>query len=90
MKPFLLLSTRELDDAADGEYAAFRRFGGLTDATLVRIRLEAAPLPPLDLDDYSGVIVGGSPFTFSDPVADKSAVQLRVESELSGLLDEIV
>lgn len=90
MKPFLLLATRELDDAADGEYEAIRRFGGLTDATLVRIRLEAAPMPHLDLDDFSGVIVGGSPFTFSDPLQDKSPVQVRVEAELSTLLDEIV
>ena len=30
MKPFVLLATRAQDDAADAEYAAFLRFGGLT------------------------------------------------------------
>src|SRR5688500_782397 len=52
--------------------------------------MEAAPLPPLDLDDYSGVLVGGGPFNSSDPPAEKSVVQRRVEQELGTLLDEIV
>ncbi|HWS58880.1 MAG TPA: glutamine amidotransferase [Actinotalea sp.] len=90
MKPFLLLATRAQDDAADGEHEAIRRFGGLADDALVRIRLEVGPMPALDLDDYSGVIVGGSPFNASDPPEEKSAVQLRVEAELSALLDEVV
>ena len=41
MKPFLLLSTRPEDAAADGELAAFRHFGGLGVNDLERIRLEA-------------------------------------------------
>lgn len=90
MKPFLLLATRPEDAAADGEYEAFLRFGGLRPHELHRIRLEQGPLPPLDLDAWSGVLVGGSPFNASDPVQDKSEVQLRVEAELAGLLDEVV
>lgn len=90
MKPFLLLATRPEDEAADLEYAAFRRFAGLRPDELVRIRLEAAPLPRLDLGAYSGVIVGGSPFNASDAAEDKSEVQHRVEAELASLLDEIV
>ncbi|WP_225755074.1 glutamine amidotransferase [Actinotalea sp. Marseille-Q4924] len=90
MKPFLLLATRAEDDAADGEYAAFRRFGRLTEDQLHRVRLEAGPLPPIDLDAYSGVVVGGSPFCTSDPPDEKSPVQRRVEAELAGLLDEVV
>ena len=90
MRPFLLLATRPEDEAADLEYSAFRRFGGLTEQELVRIRLESRPLPTLDLDEYSGVILGGSPFNASDPDEEKSALQRRVESELAGLLDEVV
>ncbi len=90
MKPFLLLATRPEDEAADLEYAAFCRFGGLDPADLVRIRLDLGPLPDLDLDDFSGVMVGGSPFNASDPVEEKSDLQLRVETELAGLLDEVV
>ena len=90
MKPFLLLATRADDDAADGEHEAVRRFAGLAPDELVRVRCEQAPLPPLDLEDYSGIIVGGSPFNSSDPIAEKSAVQRRVEAELADLLDDVV
>ena len=90
MRPFLLLATRAEDAAADGEYAAFLRATGLSEGELRRIRMEAAPLPELDLDDYSGVLIGGGPFNSSDPPETKSAVQRRVEHELRTLLDEIV
>ncbi|MET3720262.1 MULTISPECIES: glutamine amidotransferase [unclassified Arthrobacter] len=90
MKPFLLLASRAEDDAAEDEYAAYLRYAGLAPAQLRRIRLEAAPLPDLDLAAYAGVIVGGSPFTSSDPSDHKSATQHRVERELAGLLDLIV
>jgi GMP synthase (glutamine-hydrolysing) len=90
VRPFLLLSSRAEDVAADGEYAAFLRFTGLPPERLKRIRMEAGPLPELQLDDYAGVFVGGGPFNSSDPPEAKSEVQQRVERELSSLLDEIV
>jgi GMP synthase (glutamine-hydrolysing) len=90
VRPFLLLSSRAEDLAADGEYAAFLRFAGLPPERLQRIRMEAGPLPEIDLDDYAGVFVGGGPFNSSDPPEAKSAAQHRVERELSTLLDEIV
>ncbi|MCC3271166.1 glutamine amidotransferase [Arthrobacter zhangbolii] len=90
MKPFLLVATRAEDDAADEEYASFLRFGGLAEEQLHRVRLEKEPMPPVNLADYSGIIVGGSPFNSSDPEESKSAVQLRVEAELGQLLDDVV
>jgi GMP synthase (glutamine-hydrolysing) len=90
VRPFLLLGTRAEDRAADEEYAAFLRFGGLTEAELVRVRLEAAPLPDVDLTAWSGIVLGGSPFTTSVPQQSKSQVQQRVERELAALLDEVV
>jgi GMP synthase (glutamine-hydrolysing) len=90
VRPFLLLASRPEDEAADDEYAAFLRATGLDESGLRRIRLEAGPLPPLDLDDYAGVFLGGGPFNSSDPAEGKSAVQRRVEAELSALLDEVV
>ena len=90
MKPFALLATRPEDVVADDEYASFLRLGGLQPQELLRIRLENAPLPPLDLDAFSGLIVGGSPFDASKPEELKSPVQRRVESEIAGLLDEVV
>ncbi|MGY4645649.1 glutamine amidotransferase [Cellulomonas sp. URHB0016] len=90
MKPFVLLASRAQDAAADGEYAAMLRYGGLQPDELRRIRMEAGPIPPLALDDISGVLVGGSPFDASTPDEDKSPVQRRVEEEVSALLDELV
>ncbi|NKX55326.1 glutamine amidotransferase [Arthrobacter mobilis] len=90
MKPFLFLSTRPEDPAADEEYAAVLRIGGLQPAELHRVRLEAAPMPETDLGYYSGIILGGSPFTSSDPPELKSPAQLRVEAELARLLDVVV
>lgn len=88
MKPFLLLATRPEDDAADAEYASFLRFTGLRPDQLVRVRLERAPLPAVDLDDVSGVFLGGSPFNSGEP--RKSELQLRVEADLTRLLDDVV
>lgn len=90
MKPFLFLGTRAEDEAADGEYDAVLAYSGLGESQVRRIRLEQGPLPPLDLADYAGIIVGGGPFNMSDPVGLKSAVQVRVEAELSALADQVV
>ena len=90
MRPFLLLASRAEDDVADAEYAAFLRFGGLEERELRRVRLEAGPLPALDLDAWSGVVVGGSPFTSTDPEEGKSSTQRRVEAELDALVPEVV
>jgi GMP synthase (glutamine-hydrolysing) len=90
MKPFLLLGTRADDGAADDEYDAFLRFSGLREAELRRIRLEQHPLGDVDLSQWSGVVLGGGPFNSSDSRSEKSAVQLRVESDLARLLDDVV
>lgn len=88
MKPFLLLATRDHDEAAEAEYRSIMRHAGLDENTLHRIRVEAEPLPEIDLDDYAGVFLGGSAFTISDDV--KSDVQRRVEADLAELVDRIV
>jgi GMP synthase (glutamine-hydrolysing) len=82
----LLLATRAEDDAADEEYAAFLRYGGLEESNVERRRLEREPLGDIDLDAYSGIILGGSPFTTSDEA--KSDIQVRVEDELRELTHE--
>lgn len=90
MKPFVLLATRADDAIADAEYEAFLRFGGLRPSQLRRIRLERERMPALDLSEWSGILVGGSPFNTSDDDADKSALQRRVEAEMSALLDVVI
>ncbi len=90
MKPFLLLGIRPEDVAADDEYAAMLRSCGLDEPQLRRVRLDQQPLGALDLDRWSGIILGGGPFQVSDDQAGKSALQLRIEADLAGLLDEVV
>jgi GMP synthase (glutamine-hydrolysing) len=90
VKPFLLLATRAENQAADEEHAAFLRFGELDERDLVRLRMEQRALGDVDLDAFSGIIIGGSPFTCTDPDDVKTAIQRRVERELAGLLDHVV
>jgi len=87
----LLLTTREQSEVAANEYAAMARFGGLAPSELHWLRLESTPLPEvLRLEDYSGVIMGGSPFNTSDDPDSKSPLQQRVEADVNRLLDQIV
>ena len=88
--PFLLLSIRGEDEAADDEYRAFMRFSGLDATGMHRIRLTHAPLGPIDLADWSGIILGGGPYNVGDVPESKSATQQRVESELFELIGRIV
>ncbi len=90
MKPFVLLATRAEDLPADEEYALFLRDTGLREDQLRRVRLEQGPMPGLDLDELSGIFVGGGPFNASDPWEQKSETQRRVEAEFAALLDEVV
>lgn len=88
MKPFLLLATRDHDEAAAAEYASVLRHTGLDRDDLVHVRVESEPLPDFDVDDYSGILLGGSSFNISDE--EKSPLQLRVEADLARLIDRIV
>lgn len=90
MRPFVLLATRAEDIPADEEHDAVLRATGLDERDLIRVRLEAEPMPDLDLDALSGIIVGGGPFNASDAPAVKSPVQHRVEAEFAALLDRVV
>jgi GMP synthase (glutamine-hydrolysing) len=89
-RPFVLLATRAEHVPADEEYALFLRASGLAPEQLRRVRLEAEPMPRFDLDELSGIFVGGSPFNASDPPERKSAVQRRVEAEFAELMTEVV
>jgi len=88
--PFLLLSIRAEDEAADDEYRAVMRFAGLDTRGLQRIRITHQPLGSIDLADWSGIILGGGPYNVSDAPDSKSPTQQRVESELLPLIGRIV
>jgi GMP synthase (glutamine-hydrolysing) len=90
MKPFMLLAIRAEDAAADNEYDSFLTLAGLDERELRRIRLEQRALGDVDLRDWSGILVGGGPFNYTDPEGLKTPVQRRVEADLHGLLDRVV
>jgi GMP synthase (glutamine-hydrolysing) len=90
VKPFLLLAIRAEDAAADNEYDSFLTLAGLQESELRRVRLERRALGDVDLGDWSGIMLGGGPFNYTDPEELKSPVQRRVEADLSGLLDKVV
>jgi GMP synthase (glutamine-hydrolysing) len=86
----LLLATRADDAAADNEYEAFLSFAQLDERDLRRARLEQRALAHVDLEDWSGILLGGGPYNSSDPEERKSPVQRRVEADLRGLLDRVI
>ena len=90
MKPFLFLGIRAQDAAADDEYAAVLRCAGLDEPDVRRVRLERDELAPLDLDDWSGIVVGGGPWNVSDPEQAKGPEQLRGEARLRDLARQVV
>jgi GMP synthase (glutamine-hydrolysing) len=90
VKPFLLLAIRAEEAAADNEYDSFLALSGLGEGELRRIRLEQRALGEVDLREWSGIVVGGSPFNYSDPAELKTPVQHRVEEDLDGLLGRVV
>ena len=89
-KPFLIIQLRPEDATADNELAAIKRYGHLTDEEVQRLRAEQSGLRNIDLDRYSAIIVGGSPFDISTPADKKSATQLEVESGFRELLDAVI
>ncbi|MGZ8802268.1 MAG: glutamine amidotransferase [Mycobacterium sp.] len=88
--PFLLLSIRGEDEAADDEYRAMMRFAGLDERSLHRIRLTHRPLGEVDLSQWSGIVLGGGPYNVSDEPNAKAAIQQRVEAELADLLAAVI
>ncbi len=90
MKPFLIIQLRPEDETTENEFESILRFGQLAPEHAIQLRLEREPLPDIDFDTYSGIIVGGSPFDISTPPEEKSDVQLRVEADFATLFDHVV
>ena len=90
-KPILILQLRPEDTTADSEYACFLRYGQLKSDDTRRIRIEETGIPDdLVLDDYSAILVGGSPFDISTPENKKSDIQKKIEADFNRLLEEVV
>ncbi len=90
-KPFLIMQLRPEDDTSDNEFAAILKYGSLQHKEVKRLRIEKNGIPAgLSLDHYSAIIVGGSPFDISTPHHEKSAIQVKIESDFNLLFDDIV
>lgn len=87
-KPFLLISTRPEDNACAAELVSFREKMGLIDDEIIQVRLEQAPLGDFDIEDYSGIVLGGSPFNSSDAV--KTELQQRVEADIARIMTDVL
>ena len=89
-KPFLLLQTRPEDKTSDSECEAILTFTDLSREDIVRVRLEQQDMPPFELDDYAGVIIGGGPWNPGDPEEKKSEAQKRTEAKLFPFVKQII
>jgi GMP synthase (glutamine-hydrolysing) len=89
-KPLLILQLRPEDETSDGEFQAFLKYGALEAKQTQRIRLEKGGIPPLSLNDYCAIIVGGSPFDISTPEEEKSDIQKTIELDFKRLFDDVL
>jgi GMP synthase (glutamine-hydrolysing) len=89
-KPVLILQLRPEDETSDNEFQAFLKYGGLKKKQTRRVRIEQGGIPSLVLDDYSAIIVGGSPFDISTPQEEKSSIQKTIEKNFNQLFDDVL
>ena len=90
-KPILILQLRPEDAASDSEYACFLKYGGLRPEDTCRMRIEQHGIPEdLNINAYSAIVVGGSPFDISNPIEGKSAIQQKIEADFNKLLQQVV
>ena len=77
-------------EASDSEFKAILRVGGLSPEEVHRIRLEQNNIQDIDLNNYSAIIAGGSPFDISIPETRKSIAQKNVEAFFYSLFDKVI
>lgn len=90
-RPVLILQLRPEDSTADSEYKCILKYGGLRPKDTKRLRIENSGIPDdIVLDNYSAIIVGGSPFDISTPEDKKSAIQKKIESDFDRFLEQVI
>jgi GMP synthase (glutamine-hydrolysing) len=89
--PVLILQLRPEDATADSEFACILKYGQLMAEDTRRLRIEKHGIPAdLNINDYSAIIVGGSPFDISTPANKKTDIQKKIESDFERLLEQVV
>lgn len=89
-RPFLVIQLRPEDITAENEFQAICQYAELASDNVVRVRAEQSGLPDINLADYSGIIVGGSPFDVTTPETDKPPIQILLEQQFSMLFRQIL
>ena len=90
MKKILLLQMRPENETCESEFEAILRVAKISRAHVHRIRVEQHEHLEIDINHYSAIIAGGSPFDITCPEDQKSEVQKRVEAFFSRLFDQIL
>lgn len=90
MKKILILQMRPEDETCESEFEAILKVGQIEREDAVQIRVEQLKKFDLDLNDFSAIIAGGSPFDVSSREYKKSEVQKNVESFFSDLFDQVI
>jgi len=84
------MQLRPEDETSDNEYEAILKFGDLKPEETTRLRIEKTGIPELKLEDYTAIIVGGSPFDISTPAEDKTDIQKKIETDFNTLFDKVI
>ncbi len=85
MAELVFFAARPERDAADGEYASFVEALGIDASDLDYVSLLDGPVSAEQLRQYRGIMVGGSPFNFTD--AEKSPEQVLTEANIRTIAD---
>lgn len=78
---------RPEDETCDSEFQAILKVGKIDRKSVDRVRVERLELFEINLDKYSSIIAGGSPFDVSCPADKKTGVQKNVEAFFRQLFD---
>ena len=89
MKKILLLQMRPEDETCESEFQAILKNGKLDSESVCRIRVERLANFEIDLNNYSAIIAGGSPFDVSLADDKKGQVQKNMESFFNYLFDQV-
>ncbi len=85
MADLVFFAARPERDAADGEYDSFLESLDASPEQLDYVSLLDGPVTAEQLSTYRGVMVGGSPFNFTD--VEKTAEQLLTERNIQFIAD---
>lgn len=92
-KPFLAVICRPAPDIIASELDRISTFGDLSGSELEAVLMVSEPVPQLsevNLDNYSGVFLSGSEYTFGDPPGKRHPGQDELEDQLLEFSERLI